>query len=595
MNITDIYTTDSCYYYTACHGTVLYTESEIAFGKLDLDGNIVFQYTYQQGDTANFPNRTYAQMEPNFRGNFIITHSTSQGQNGWFPRLMEIDPSGNLINDFELDYTRPDSTSMGDNGLMIIDNSDSTYNIAYTYLHRNYDNNPPGPQFSMGAIVMKIDQYGDSVWTKKYNTPASVLNGFNRYQPIVFTSINDSVNLLISREFEYSGSIFQDANNWCKMHFLWLDKSGNTIETKTMQKTQVCLGGSAFMQLVDNSMIYVYDDSYLYPWSPSVDNFKYIPLMARLDHDLNILWKDTLRQFSVSNFGYPDLLRKIEPVDENSFVYGYGRSTYQDSTSGFGTIYARMGKRNISGEVQWNRNFYFYPDTLIDTQHPATYQIYDIETTSDGGYIMAGIIRSTDSIAIQVPSEFGYVVKTNCLGFIGSPSASVQVQNLENLEVQFTNTSTEAGSFDWYFGDGTHITVGEHQTTFTHQYLTFGPHSAMLIAHGCDGEADTLYFEVNPVQHFDPSVVTEGQGFFSIFPNPITAGNYLFIYLNDVNLDEENLNMRIFSNDGKLVSHFNLNAMEGNHILSPNLGTGMYHAVLYQGDKLLQERKFVVL
>lgn len=593
MNITDIYPTDSCYYYTACHGTVRYTESEVAFGKLDLNGNIIFQYTYQQGDSANFPNRTYAQMDSNFRGNFIIAHSYI-GVDGWFPRLMEIDLTGSIVNDFLLDFTSPDSVSMGDNILMNIESVDSTYDIVAEYIYRNKDNNPPGPEYSRGAIILKIDQFGDTIWTKRYHSAQS-LNGQTRYSPIVFTPINDTVNLLICRESLFYSSLFQASNNWSKTHFLWLNKEGGILETKTMQHTPVCFGGSSFIPLTDSSMIYVYDDSYLVPYSPTVDVFEYYSLIARLDKNLNPLWKDSLYEKPTSNIGQALTIKKIVPAGDSSFIYAYGRTSYfQDSISNQYTVYTRITKQKISGETEWSRNFYYYPDSTIGVV-PPTYQIFDVEVTKDKGCIVAGTIISPDSAAAQVPSEFGYIIKTNCLGFIGSPSAGLQHQNLGKMEVQFVNTSTEAGSFDWYFGDGSHSTVGEEQDTLTHHYQTFGPHYGMLIAHGCDGETDTIQFEVNPIYHFDPSPVTEDQDYFAIFPNPVLSGNYLFIYLNNLNPSIDNINLRIYSIDNKLIDHFSLEAKEGNHALHTSLGAGMYYSILYNGNELLQKRKFIVL
>jgi hypothetical protein len=593
MIITDIFPTDSCYFYTACHGTVMYTESEVAFGKLDLDGTIVFQNTYAQFDTMNFPNRTLAQMQLNFRGNFIITHS-SVGPDGWFPRLMEISPSGQLVNDFRLNFAAPDSITMGTDIFINHERADSTYDIVTSYRYTNHDNNPPGPEYSKGTILMKLNQFGDTLWTKKFHTSQS-LNGNRRYTPVVFQEINDTTNLLVCREYKIYSSLFQESNNWSKMHFLWLNKNGDILTTKSMQQTQVCFGGHGFLQLEDSSMIYVYDDSYLVPYNPSTEVFRYIPLISRLDADLNLVWKDTLTQKSFPNLGAAGELRKIQRTEDGSMVYAYNKATFIDTSAVFlhGYTYNRLGKRATDGTVEWNRNFFFYPDTAPETS-PGGYEIFDIELTSDGGIIVAGKIRSNDSMYAQVPFEFGYILKTNCLGFVGPPSAAVQFQNVGEMNVQFVNTSTQGGSFEWYLGDGTHFTLGEGHDTILYKYETFGPHHAYLVAHGCNGETDTVFFEVNPVYHFDPSPITQGQGHFSIFPNPVLSGKYLFVYLSELGAELENPNLRIISSDGKLVYKFDILSTEGNHWLPVNMGAGVYFANLFDRDKLIQKRKFIV-
>ncbi len=593
MQITDVYPTDSCYYYIACHGTTLYTDSEVAFGKLDLNGNVVFQNTFLQQDTANFPNRTYAELQLNHKGNFVTTHITVKSMSGWYPRVLEIDPNGNLVNDFMMESQVPDSMSMGDQGLLIYNSQDTTYDIVYGYYTRNVETNPIGPLRGYGTIWMKIDQYGDTLWTKRYDTPGAAQNE-HRYLPAAFVSINDSTNLLVNREYYYAGSIWASDENWSKMHFLWLDKNGNVLDSKYMEHTPVCYGGNSLIPLPDGTFIYEYDDSFLTPYNSTTDVFEYIPLVGRLDQNLDAIWKAKMNQKAVPNFGAAGMTEKLLLDSDTSFVYGYGRGLFEDTTdNSLGISYvASMVRRSITGDLKWSRNFLFYPDTLIDTQYPAYYTIKDIELTDDGGYIMVGDVDCFDSVAAQVPWEFGYVVKTNCLGFIGSPQAGIQYQNLGQMNVEFVNKSTEAGSFELHPGNGDIIHFEEDQDTIIYNYLTFGPHNAMLVAHGCDGETDTVFFEVNPVFHTDPTPITVGQGYFSLFPNPIIAGNYLYIYLNNVDPSNGDLEMFFYSSDGKLVSSKKMNATEGNHLIHWQVGGGVYHAILFQGDKMLQSRKF---
>src|SRR5690606_28467690 len=102
----------------------------------------------------------------------------------------------------------------------------------------------------------------------------------------------------------------------------------------------------------------------------------------------------------------------------------------------------------------------------------------------------------------------------------------------DHYGIHFYNTSMQAGSYTWHFGDGTVLETDEYTDTVAHTYPGFGSYEGMLIAHGCNGDNDTLHFVVEPKLHADPSIVTNGNGYFTVFPNPGIAGNELFVYLN---------------------------------------------------------------
>ena len=50
-----------------------------------------------------------------------------------------------------------------------------------------------------------------------------------------------------------------------------------------------------------------------------------------------------------------------------------------------------------SGEDIWTRRFHYFPE---DSMRRVDYEIYDIERTSDGGYILGGYTLSYDSIDV---------------------------------------------------------------------------------------------------------------------------------------------------------------------------------------------------
>ncbi len=122
----------------------------------------------------------------------------------------------------------------------------------------------------------------------------------------------------------------------------------------------------------------------------------------------------------------------------------------------------------------------------------------------------------TYTIRLQVVTESGY--KYNV-----SNTVDVQVKSIEpvnktavpsftssvaNGKVSFTNTSTDAVSYSWNFGDGTTST----EANPTHTYSESGSYNVVLTAKGSDGKAVstsskvTVSLEDTPVKPDDPKI-----------------------------------------------------------------------------------------
>jgi hypothetical protein len=152
----------------------------------------------------------------------------------------------------------------------------------------------------------------------------------------------------------------------------------------------------------------------------------------------------------------------------------------------------------------------------------------------------------------------------------------------------------QAGSYTWNFGDGQSLTTDEYTDTIFHTYSDFGTYTVQLIAHGCSGRADTATFSVSPALHTDPTVVTDNQGFFSIFPNPVLSGTELYVYLNGLDPSNGEVRIDLYSATGRLVQQIPLTANEGTYSIRSSLATGVYLLVLFQGDEFLQQEKLIV-
>jgi PKD repeat protein len=68
-----------------------------------------------------------------------------------------------------------------------------------------------------------------------------------------------------------------------------------------------------------------------------------------------------------------------------------------------------------------------------------------------------------------------------------NPKATFTNTTISNQHIQFTNTSTNATSYQWYFGDGD----SSSSVNPTHQYSSGGAYNVKLIASSCN-KADTF-------------------------------------------------------------------------------------------------------
>jgi hypothetical protein len=177
---------------------------------------------------------------------------------------------------------------------------------------------------------------------------------------------------------------------------------------------------------------------------------------------------------------------------------------------------------------------------------------------------------------------------------MGPPEGHADYLIEDNFQVSFYNQSMQAGSYTWDFGDGTSLETGEYSDTISHTYTGFGNYEVVLIARGCEGENDTVRFNVIAALHTNPNLVTDGQGYFTLFPNPIAAGNLFNVYINGLDPNDGTVWLELINAEGRLVQEIQLSATEGTYMLNLSLGSGLYMVNLKQGGSVLQSRKLMV-
>jgi hypothetical protein len=579
--LTNVYPTDSCYYFSAISGKQP-QRGDFVFGKMSLDGIIVFKNVLETPEFDYYGSLT--EIDTNSIGNFVCAN---------YPHIYTFDKNGELLSNILLENFIQDSTHVYCQK-MLIDHDNDSYVFLLNYMEINLDNNPPTPNYRNGVCLVRYSLTGDTLWTRRYYSAQSNA-GISQFIPLNLMQELDSGYIFTVGDRKVYGADY-DPMNTAFTHFYKIDPSGNLLQHYIYFEGANCLGGLTLFPLANGGYIHSYFESKIVNTSGS-PKFKYQPVLSTLNSDFHQVRKDALNNewfYERSNTTSPIELLEI---DQNTYVgsYTWVESKWYDSTIWNSVRYdvaVKLFERKIVGDEVWSREYHYIP--LIDSINEPDYTLFDLDKTSDGGFILCGFALNFDSANAQVPYQYGYVLKTNCLGFLNPPQASCYHELYEKFKVQFYNMSAMAGTYEWHFGDNSVLWTDENSDTVTHTYSHFGPFQVVLIAHGCNGETDTLRFMVYPSYHLDPSIVTQGQGYMTLFPNPLESGSYLFLYLSGIELSKGNVQVDVYTIDGKLIDEFPISTPEGSYIIENRYSAGMYEVVLRQDKSILQTRKLVI-
>ena len=577
--IHNIHSTDSCYFIAATEYNKSNQRFEPIFGKLTLTGDIDW---YVRNEDSNYNQQTYAyrtELKPNNQGNFTFGYV-----NGAQVRMLNYSPSGVLVRDTTYSQLLSvDSLLFLPYGQILTE--DSCYYAYFSYYDELNDFDIWQYDGETGVWLAKISLDGDILWEKRIANPLSTM-----LKPQMTVTncqlINDSTLILINREGDNGLS---EPDIWYKLHMNIIDTSGNTISHFERQDTQQNFGWPG-MFVSDNIIIYSnFISNYTTTGGGSQPNWNFTPVITAIDSANNFLWKDTLcYTFTIENSHY--LPNKYVKITDTTFA---GAFTFFDfvtneDTSEFYTLYniEFFNKDIETGENVWERHYRYFPE---DSMSRHEHQIIDIERTYDDGYIMSGSVYSMDSSQAGRPHTYGYIIKTNCLGFLGSPQASFSYSFNENDELILTNSSTQAGSYQWNFGDNSSLMTGENETSISHSYSTNGQYEVELIAYGCDNNNDTAQVTID-VEMKDPGFAGDGS-LLTLFPNPTKTGQSTGFYIGKINGETT---IQVVNSAGQLVSSFRIPAGETTYLFPCSYSAGTYFFQLTQGSAILEVEKLVV-
>ncbi len=579
--ISNVYPTDSAIYFSGISGQHPYP-FQLVYGKLNPDG-VIDNYTKIESEDNVSGYMYQTEFEVNYRGNLVSGYTASPSMGKKYPKFVETDFNGNIIDSFSItQFYAPNFNVYGYQILPIA--NDSTYIAFGSYYSEN----------SNGLLLFKFNQSGDTLWSKKIFTNTSI-NNSSILWPQRIVLMENGTFLFSATDYKDMG-LYNDPLSWARIHFYKMDESSNILKHAFFQNTQICYGGHALATMENGAIGITYLESKMF-YNIGHPQHQYRPVIAKLDSNFHLVWKDTLRTqyFNIWSYSPP---ADLVVCDDGGLIGAYHctKKVMYDSSILMTTRLinsVNLVKYTSHGELQWKRKFHYIP--ITDSLDQIEYIIYDMDKTSDGGFIACGEVVNYTALNAQALGRFAYVLKVNCLGFMGPPEAYLTHEINEGFSVNFFNSSLQAGSYEWDFGDGSPVLwTGEKDDSIHHQYNDFGPYIVTLIAHGCNGETDTLKTMISPALHLDPTPITTGQGYFALFPNPVSSGNKIIVYLSGVDPSLGDVRLELYSQNTQLVRTYSIGYEEGSYLIDSNIAAGMYHINLIQDGRLLQSRKLVV-
>jgi hypothetical protein len=575
-------------YYITGH-TQQNNETNLLFLTLDTLGNVlntIYHIDTPYVEAAGF---SQSKLDTNINGNFFI-HYTKWSNSEYALRheRVELDTTGQIIFKKTLDTLDSDLMSFRAYSRIAIDNPNQVY---YTL-----DNILPCDTCQDNAeriILAKFSQTNNELlWMKKWLRDTT--NSIYKFSKDLLLCENGDI--LIVYDTQRYGFFYPINYQHSKINFERYSPSGALVSQKTIQPHSYSWSsyGGTFVEN-EKAMVVCYTNSTaIYPDS-GPDYWELKPTVAKLDSNFNVVWQKNLGglDYTPGNL-FPDrLISNFEVVGDTSTV---GAHFFVDTLfNGF----LRIEKRKIAnGELDWERRYCYTAPGVVDSM--VLFDIGDVEKTPDGGFVIIGQAEFYDSFNVSPQYLYGYVMKTNCLGFLGDPSANFTAIPDKSFGVNFTNMSLMGGGYLWDFGDGTSLFTGENmdfdsaQPIF-HQYSDTGKYSVLLIAYGCNGANDTLRstIHITPEPNDTNAVNPNITNYIALGPNPVKSGESISVYV--CNLPSENCSLSFYDYQGKLVLQNKLPQSKSTYIIPLIFAIGIYQAVLRNGNDELEVEKVVVL
>lgn len=229
----------------------------------------------------------------------------------------------------------------------------------------------------------------------------------------------------------------------------------------------------------------------------------------------NSFWSDTLLPVT-EQF----LLRLVKPLttkisDDTLYFCGNGTAQFVVSNT-------------LNSHYEW-----MYDANQVQTISNNNSSILKLHYAAPGTYTV-NVLEFNDILCASDTLKFVVVVKT-------APNASFAANTVNMSDVNFTNTSTNATSYAWDFGDGTQSS----DENPTHTYSGNGVYTVQLVATSANGCQNTATQTVT-IDQLGLDINTANASI-QVYPNPVS--DMLFIR----NDDMESLQIQVLDINGRVI------------------------------------------
>jgi PKD repeat protein len=445
--------------------------------KVDEYGDTIWKHTYFKDTAMNF-HEAYADL-PAYSGNDLFICGCNESPPGYCnAALMNLNLNGDTL--WTREYDLGDGSTLAN--VRVLKNGDLF--LAGTFQAMS------GPT---DALIMKTDSSGNIKWQYFVGGAGSEI--------VLRSDTLSASRYLISGYTSSFGAGQTDA--WVCL----LDSSGTVISQRTFGYAD---GDIGFAKVINSDTLLVFGDCMRPP------DFESVPYVLRADENLNFL--DTFYVDEVSNPFYNSLSAGLQSERGEYVLAGVTFDSLINNPVG----YIVCLDKNLN--QLWLRKYKARNNDNYFT---------DIALMPDGGFMVSGYVfpeygfDSTSGSWVALNTQDGWLVRTNCLGWLSNPVPQFSSYNVGNNTVRFDNHSQFAEEYLWDFGDGAQYShTTSLQDTLSsipyveHTYATPGSYTATLYAIAC-GDTITLSHTIVA----DPVSVIETNGHeIKVYPNP-TGGN----------------------------------------------------------------------
>lgn len=372
--------TDSCYYAVGFARDSANCQNSSAFIKFDTLGNIIWSKILP--NSVKTHEMWESTLKTDFDGNLIVTaysFDSSKMQGG----ILKYNTSGNVI--WQSFYNNPYTPGAFIRPDHIQITKDSGYIIAATIDEPVIDGG--------GITLFKLDKNGHKLW--QINSDTTPFIGQSR----VYIIPTDNSNYLLGYMFDNFASTNNNHTVRCILEKI--DSLGNTIWTWQSPSNLQLTGANDLIQTKDGGWVIAtgIGTEFSNPGSPN-SRFVTDGYVFKLDSARNLLWSKELRGRSSSH--YSTISKILELEDSSLIAFGTTTDTFLDATLGpVAQHYGYVVKLSPQGDSLWSHQYHYLQ------HHTARHLIYDVERTSDQGFLICG--QATGSG--QGPFQQGWLLK----------------------------------------------------------------------------------------------------------------------------------------------------------------------------------------